>query len=426
MTKSTEVKPGQFSSKTAGTTGMKTVVLMAVMATLSLVGFGILGSSQEVAFRWSRSTDAFLLKDWIVVSQGLGIGAGVLGLAIAGLAWWFLRNQRKIPLAWIFGFGLIWLVAFLGWVGAGGIVPITFLMAGSLVFAVPIMLGGMSGILSERVGVVNIAIEGQLLMGAFVSAVVASLTGNYLLAVILAMVMSALLSMVLAVFSIKYLVDQIIVGVVLNVLVISVTDFLFSQWLNDNPSEVNQPGTLSFLPIPGLSSIPILGPVLFNHRLTVYLVFLLVPLIWFLIFRTKAGLRLRSVGEYPMAADTVGINVAMTRFFYVTLGGAIAGLGGAAISIGNVGPFVKEMSAGFGFIALATVILGRWQPFTVAAAALLFGFASVFRIWAGDTGTGIPSDFITMIPYLVTIIAVAGFVGRVRPPAASGKAYVKE
>jgi simple sugar transport system permease protein len=405
---------------------MKTVVLMAVMATLSLVGFGILGSSQEVAFRWSRSTDAFLLKDWIVVSQGLGIGAGVLGLAIAGLAWWFLRNQRKIPLAWIFGFGLIWLVAFLGWVGAGGIVPITFLMAGSLVFAVPIMLGGMSGILSERVGVVNIAIEGQLLMGAFVSAVVASLTGNYLLAVILAMVMSALLSMVLAVFSIKYLVDQIIVGVVLNVLVISVTDFLFSQWLNDNPSEVNQPGTLSFLPIPGLSSIPILGPVLFNHRLTVYLVFLLVPLIWFLIFRTKAGLRLRSVGEYPMAADTVGINVAMTRFFYVTLGGAIAGLGGAAISIGNVGPFVKEMSAGFGFIALATVILGRWQPFTVAAAALLFGFASVFRIWAGDTGTGIPSDFITMIPYLVTIIAVAGFVGRVRPPAASGKAYVKE
>jgi general nucleoside transport system permease protein len=426
MTKSTEVKPGQFSSKTAGTTGMKTVVLMAVMATLSLVGFGILGSSQEVAFRWSRSTDAFLLKDWIVVSQGLGIGAGVLGLAIAGLAWWFLRNQRKIPLAWSFGFGLIWLVAFLGWVGAGGIVPITFLMAGSLVFAVPIMLGGMSGILSERVGVVNIAIEGQLLMGAFVSAVVASLTGNYLLAVILAMVMSALLSMVLAVFSIKYLVDQIIVGVVLNVLVISVTDFLFSQWLNDNPSEVNQPGTLSFLPIPGLSSIPILGPVLFNHRLTVYLVFLLVPLIWFLIFRTKAGLRLRSVGEYPMAADTVGINVAMTRFFYVTLGGAIAGLGGAAISIGNVGPFVKEMSAGFGFIALATVILGRWQPFTVAAAALLFGFASVFRIWAGDTGTGIPSDFITMIPYLVTIIAVAGFVGRVRPPAASGKAYVKE
>jgi len=426
VSQSSEMRPGQFSSQMAGATGMKTMILMAVMSTLSLVVFGVFGSSEGVAFRWSRPTDAFLLNDWVIESRVLGIAAGVLGFAIAGLAWRFMSQRNKMPLAWSVAFGFIWLVAFLGWVGAGGIVPITFLMAGSLVFAVPIMLGGMSGILSERVGVVNIAIEGQLLVGAFVSAVVASLTGNYLLAVILAMVMSALLSMVLAVFSIKYLVDQIIVGVVLNVLVIGVTDFLFSQWLNDNPSEVNQPGTLPFLPIPGLSSIPILGPVLFNHRLTVYLVFLLVPLIWFLIFRTRAGLRLRSVGEYPIAADTVGINVAMTRFFYVTLGGAIAGLGGAAISVGNVGPFVKEMSAGFGFIALATVILGRWQPFTVAAAALLFGFASVFRIWAGDTGTGIPSDFITMIPYLVTIIAVAGFVGRVRPPAASGKAYIKE
>lgn len=426
MSVNSEVKPGQFSSQIVESTSSKVVVLMGAMAAVAFVVFGLFGSSEVVAFRWSRPTDVFVLDDWVVISRTLGLVSGAIGFGVAGLAWWFVSQQKKLPQVWNFVFSLVWLVAFLGWVGAGGVVPITFLMAGSLVFAVPIMLGGMSGILSERVGVVNIAIEGQLLMGAFTSTVVASLTGNYWLAVSLAMGMSALLSMVLAVFSIKYLVDQIIVGVVLNVLVISVTDFLFSQWLNDNPSELNQPGTLPFLPVPGLSSIPILGPVLFNHRLTVYLVFLLVPLIWFLIFRTKAGLRLRSVGEYPMAADTVGINVGMTRFLYVTLGGAIAGLGGAAISVGNVGPFVKEMSAGFGFIALATVILGRWQPFTVAAAALLFGFASVFRIWAGDTGTGIPSDFITMIPYLVTIIAVAGFVGRVRPPAASGKAYVKE
>ena len=421
-----EVAPGQFSAQFGRAGGSKTAILMGAMAAVSLVFFGFMASNDSVAFRLSGSSDLIALSDVVVAANLLGIGAGVIGFGIAGVAWWLGRRSRKLPTAWSLLFGFVWLLSFLGWVGAGGVVPITFLLAGSLVFAVPIILGAMSGILSERVGVVNIAIEGQLLLGAFVSAVIASLTENYVLAVVMAMVLAASLSMVLAVFSIKYLVDQIIVGVVLNVLVISVTDFLFSQWLNDDPSEVNQPGTLPFLPIPGLSALPILGPVFFNHRLTVYLVFLLVPLIWFLIFRTKAGLRLRAVGEYPLAADTVGINVGLTRFFYVTLGGAIAGLGGAAISVGSVGPFVKEMSAGFGFIALATVILGRWQPFTAAAAALLFGFASVFRIWAGDTDTGIPSDFITMIPYLVTIIAVAGFVGRVRPPASVGKPYVKE
>lgn len=421
-----EMTPGKFSQQSQAPTSLKTFVLMAILSAIALVFFGLTGSLEPVSFRLSSSNELFLLPDVVVSSQILGFVTGVVTSAIAVVALVASRAGRKLGLSWSLVFGFVWLIGFLGWVGAGGTVPLTFLLAGSLVFAVPIMLGAMAGVLSERVGVVNIAIEGQLLLGAFVAAVIASITGNYLLAVVMAMVMAALLSTILAAFSIKYLVDQIIVGVVLNVLVISITDFLFSQWLNDNPSEVNAPGTLPVIPIPGLSAIPILGPVLFNHRFTVYAVFIVVPLIWFLIFRTKAGLRLRSVGEYPMAPDTVGINVNLTRFVYVTVGGAIAGLGGAAISIGNVGSFVKEMSAGFGFIALATVILGKWQPFTVAAAALLFGFASVFRIWAGDAGTGIPGDFITMIPYVVTIIAVAGFVGRVRAPASAGKAYVKE
>jgi len=232
--------------------------------------------------------------------------------------------------------------------------------------------------------------------------------------------------MVLAVFAVRYLVDQIIVGVVLNVLVIGVTNFLYSQWLTQDASASNAPGTFPVMSIPVLSDIPILGPVLFENRLTVFLAFLAVPLLWFVLFRTSWGLRARAVGEYPMAADTMGIGVAATRFWWVVMGGALAGLGGAALTIGNVGAFGKEMTQGQGFIALAVVILGRWHPFYMSAAALLFGFSIILRVWANQVSPGIPTDFIIMVPYLVTIIAVVGFVGRVRPPASVGKPYVKE
>jgi ABC-type uncharacterized transport system permease subunit len=207
--------------------------------------------------------------------------------------------------------------------------------------------------------------------------------------------------------------------------VIGITNFLYSQWLASNGEEVNFPGTFEKIEIPVLSEIPILGPALFEARITVYLTFILVPLVWFLLFKTKLGLRARAVGEHPTAADTVGINVAKTRFWWVTAGGAIAGLGGAALTIGNVGAFGREMAGGLGFIALAVVILGRWQPFYVSAAALLFGFAIILRVWANGVSPGIPTDFITMVPYLVTLIAVAGFAGKVRAPAAVGKPYVK-
>jgi simple sugar transport system permease protein len=240
------------------------------------------------------------------------------------------------------------------------------------------------------------------------------------------MVASALVSMVLAVFAGRYLVDQIIVGVVLNVLVIGITNFLYSQWLTQDAVNSNSPGTFEIVAIPFLSDIPILGPVVFENRITVFLAFLLIPLLWFVLFRTSLGLRARSVGEYPIAADTMGINVAATRFWWVTIGGALAGLGGAALTIGNVGAFGKEMTGGQGFIALAEVILGRWHPFYMSAAALLFGFSIILRVWANQVSPGIPTDFIIMVPYIVTIIAVVGFVGKVRPPASVGKPYVKE
>jgi simple sugar transport system permease protein len=165
--------------------------------------------------------------------------------------------------------------------------------------------------------------------------------------------------------------------------------------------------------------------VLFENRLTVFAALIIVPLLWWVIFKTKIGLRARAVGEHPLAADTVGINVGRTRFWWVTLGGAIAGLGGAALTIGNAGAFGREMSGGYGFIALAVVILGRWHPIYAASAALLFGFAIILRVWANQVSPGIPTDFITMVPYLVTLIAVVAFVGKARPPAADGVPYEK-
>jgi simple sugar transport system permease protein len=350
---------------------------------------------------------------------------GIL-LAITALASLWVSRKKPVPLWWSVIFGLISITALLGWLAAGDRVPVAFLLANAIVLAIPIMFGGLAGVMSERVGVINIAIEGQLLTGAFVAAVVSTLTGNLYVGLVAAMVAAALVSSILAVFSVRYLVDQIIVGVVLNVLVIGTTDFLYSQWLTQDASNSNSPGTFPIFSVPVLSEIPILGPALFENRVTVFLAFIAIPLLWFVLFRTRFGLRARAVGEYPMAADTMGIRVEATRFWWVVIGGALAGLGGAALTIGNVGAFGKEMTQGQGFIALAVVILGRWHPFYMSAAALLFGFSIILRVWANQVSPGIPTDFIIMVPYLVTVIAVVGFVGRVRPPASVGRPYVKE
>jgi simple sugar transport system permease protein len=344
-------------------------------------------------------------------------------ITIASL--WFGVTKKRVPQMFAVVYGLVAIVALLGWLAAGADVPVGFLLGNTLVLALPIILGGMGGIMSERVGVVNIAIEGQLLTGAFLAAVIGSITGSLWVGVLAAMIGAALLSTVLASLSIKYLVDQIIIGVLLNVLVIGVTNFLYSQVITQNNAGLNFPGTFNRIEIPVLSQLPIIGDAFFNQGAIVYLTFLIVPALWFVLFRTKLGLRARAVGEHPLAADTVGINVGRTRFWWVTIGGAVAGLGGAAITVGNVGAFGREMTGGLGFIALAVVILGRWQPLYVSISALLFGFAIIMRIWSNQINPVIPVDFITMVPYLVTLIAVAGFAGRVRGPAATGKPYEK-
>jgi simple sugar transport system permease protein len=403
----------------------KTPTVMGSLAALVLVFFGILGKPETVAFELTGVRETVQLPNIDVASNLLGIASGILLLAIAGFAALQVARNVRSSIWLSIVFGAIALVALLGWLAGGAVVPLAFILGSALVLAVPIILGAMAGVMSERVGVVNIAIEGQLLTGAFMASVVSTLTGNQIFGIISAMITAALFSAVLAVFAIRFLAQQIIVGVVLNVLAIGITNFLYQQWVTEDESATNSPGTLPIIQIPFLGDIPIIGPVLFQNRITVWLAIAIVIVLWFVLFKTKLGLRARAVGENPLAADTVGINVGRTRFWWVTLGGLLAGLGGAALTIGSSGSFGREMSGGLGFIALAVVILGRWHPGYATAAALLFGFSIILRIWANQVSPGIPTNFITMVPYIVTIIAVVGFVGRSRPPAADGIPDVK-
>jgi simple sugar transport system permease protein len=299
------------------------------------------------------------------------------------------------------------------------------LLAGALTVSTPLIFGSLGGVISERVGVVNIAIEGQLLGGAFMAAMLGSLTGSPYVGLLGAIVAGALVSFVLAAFAIKYFVDQVIVGVVLNVLVLGLTSFLYSTVMVPNAETFNSPEKFERIAIPLLSEIPVLGPILFRQTVIVYLMYLAIFLVWFGLFKTRWGLRLRSVGEHPTAADTVGINVRATRFWNVLLAGAIVGGGGAFFTLAAVGSFGKDMTNGAGFIALAAVIFGRWDPIRATLAALLFGFATNLQSTLSIVGSPVPSEFMLMLPYVVTIVAVAGFVGLSRPPAASGKPYLK-
>jgi ABC-type uncharacterized transport system permease subunit len=403
----------------------KTPTVMGSIAAVILIFFGILGKPETVSFELTGVREAIQLPYLDISSSLLGTVAGIILLAITGYVAWQVSRNIRASIWFSLLFGAIALVALLGWLAAGSVVPVAFILGSALVLAVPIILGAMAGVMSERVGVVNIAIEGQLLTGAFIASVVGTLTENQIIGIVSAMVTAALFSAVLAVFAVRFLAQQIIVGVVLNVLAIGITNFLYQQWVTEDESATNSPGTLPIIHVPFLGDIPIIGPVLFQNRITVFLAIGIVIVLWFVLFKTKLGLRARAVGENPLAADTVGINVSRTRFWWVTLGGLLAGLGGAALTVGSSGSFGREMSGGLGFIALAVVILGRWHPGYATAAALLFGFSIILRIWANQVSPGIPTNFITMVPYLVTIIAVVGFVGRSRPPAADGIPYVK-
>jgi ABC-type uncharacterized transport system permease subunit len=347
-------------------------------------------------------------------------------LAVAAHLFSARGDTGKVPLWLIAVFGVLFLIAFLAWASSGERpVQVPGLLVGTLALSTPIIFGALGGVIGERAGVVNVAIEGQLLLGAFSAAFVGSITGSAVLGLIAAMVGSVLVSFVLATFAIRYIVDQVIVGVVLNVLVAGLTSFLYSQVLTSNAEQFNSTDRFPQLPIPGLSEIPIIGPVFFRQTVIVYLMYFAVFMVWFGLYKTRWGLRVRAVGEHPTAADTVGINVNRTRFWTVALAGAVAGLGGAYFTLDAVSSFNKEMTNGLGFIALAAVIFGRWHPLRATLAALLFGFATNLQSALGIIGSPVPSEFMLMLPYVVTIFAVAGLVGTSRAPAADGKPYIK-
>lgn len=366
---------------------------------------------------------------WVAV----GLTAVALLLALVNR---YPRGWPGVLLGVVVGIGFY--AAFLMWAYAdpmGTFAPaITNPIPGTIRIATALVFGALAGVLCERAGVVNIAIEGQFIVGAFFGSVFSSFAVASIAAIplfwcpvfgLLGGILAGVgVAAMLGFFALRYHVDQVVVGVVLVAFGYGITSFLLGQIPSDAKAELNNPGLLKDVAIPLLSEVPYIGTALFDQSLLVYAAYLSVPLVWFLLFQTKWGLRVRAVGEHPKAADTVGIDVNRVRWQAVLLGGVFAGLGGASFTL-TTGAFDKEMTAGLGFISLAAVIMGRWHPLYAGAAAVLFGFLRNLKDQVGILGDKVPGDLLAALPYLATIIAVAGFVGRVRAPAADGQPYVK-
>ena len=399
------------------------LITMGVITLFSFYTFYFNSDKTEpITFGFIVGNEWALLKEWVVASKTgalIFITCSTFGLLIGYLEFKAKRTLTFSSL--IFGFGFV--MSFLCWAASGKFIPFTGLLQGSLMLSIPLIFGSMSGLLCEKSGVINIAIEGQLLAAAFVSGIVASLTQSTFWGLVAAPFAGALISLLLAIFAIKYAVDQVIIGFVINVLVIGFTGFIYSELLVEYEDKWNSGPSFASIEIPLLSKIPIIGPVLFNQTIIVYFMYIIVIAIQIALFKSKWGLRTRAVGEMPVAADSVGINVNKLRFFNVMLAGFVAGIGGAYFTIGSVGSFTKQMTAGAGFIALAGLIFGKWSPRGAVIAALFFGFADNLQGTLTIIGLAIPSEFMLMVPYIATIIAVSGVVGRVRAPAADGIPY---
>jgi simple sugar transport system permease protein len=404
--------------------------LQIVLGLLSLWGFGLTGRAAHTSvFVWALPGSPVDLGSWTVPARPAVIVLSVIAV-LGGLA----RLSRRVAPRWCASAAIGGIVlSFIVWAqaGAGTGLNVTSLLQGSLFpLAIPLILGAMAGVVGERSGVVNIAIEGQLLLGAFAGAFIGTLTHSLWGGVVGGAVAGLLMGAILAVLSLRYFVDQVIVGVVLNVFALGLTTFLYNTLMTSagaSGEHFNHPPHFRTWKIPVLGDIPIVGPVLFDGTIFLYGTYVIVAAVHFGLFHTKWGLRTRSVGEHPRAADTVGIKVLATRYRAVMLGGIIAGLGGAFLMIGTGAPAQFQgvaggLTSGKGYIALAAVIFGRWRPGGAVAAALLFGFADQLQSLLSSSAP-IDSNLLLTLPYVATILAVAGFVGRSRPPAADGQAY---
>lgn len=350
----------------------------------------------------------------------------VLAAAVVAIAAvQFVRGFGDKTIAVVGIVAALFVVAFLTWAAADASVSLVALLRGTIQSATPIAFGALCGVLCERAGVINIAIEGQFLAAAFTAAVVSSVAGNPWVGLIGGVLAGVLIAWMLAGLSIRYKADQIVAGVVLIVFATGVTSFLASQVLTRN-AHLNSPARFTRFEVPFLFDIPVVGPVLFRNSVIGFGLLATVAILQYALWRTRWGLRLRSVGEHPKAADTVGIDVIRTRWRAVLFGGAIAGIGGAWFTLDSVGQFSREMSAGKGFIALAAMLVGRYSPIGAFGAALIFGFAEALATTVQRLPVPIPSTLMLTAPYIVTIFVVAGLIGRLRPPAADGQPYEKE
>jgi general nucleoside transport system permease protein len=397
-----------------------------VLGLVDILVFGAYAHHGDATFAFSQPFAKVTVPNLTLPAAETAFACGAASIALAALRAAVDPGKavRRVTIGLVLAFFVISLLCW-AYAGSSNTFNVINQFQGTLADSIPLILGALAGCLCERSGVINIAIEGQLLIGAFAAAIVASAFGVLWLGLIVGSLAGGVIGLLLGVFAITYLVDQIIMGVVLNVFVSGLTGYLYDKLLVPYSNTLNSPSTYLPIKIPLLGDIPIIGPVFFNSTLFLYLTYIAIAAVQVGLFNTSWGLRVRAVGEHPTAADTVGISVIWTRYRNVILAGLLAGIGGAFLTIGSVGSFGKDMSSGKGYIALAAMIFGRWTPFGAVGAALLFGFTFELQSILSTINVPVPSDFLLMAPYVATIIAVAGLVGRVRPPAADGQPYVK-
>jgi simple sugar transport system permease protein len=388
--------------------------------TISPKNAGIAGLALAVV-AWVITLPPFLVRTPVP-----SIALGVLAMAAGSLA--FVNDQRRLGFG-AFGLALLAIAGALGDTNSGvGHLKVVFtwsiLVAAMLRFATPLLFAALGGIVCERSGVINIALEGMMLMGAFFGIWGADVLHSWVLGCLVAMASGALLALVHAVFSIHLRANQVVSGTGVNFLATGITGYFFIAHYGSNgtPSHISQVPNVK---LPLIQHVGFFGSAIGNTNLLTWIALALVPVLSVFLFRTRWGLRLRSVGEKPRAADTVGLPVVRIRYFAVVVSGMLAALGGAYLSVAFVGSFNQGMTEGRGFIALAAVIFGKWRPGLALVATLLFGFASALADRL-PTFSASEATLFQALPYLLTLIAVAGVIGRSRAPASIGIPYVKE
>jgi general nucleoside transport system permease protein len=397
---------------------------LVVLGLLTVWRFGLEGHHHQGASIRLGALNASHVPHFTVPAAPVAYVAGILTVLL-GLVWLAVPRRRWFGLVMGVGIGLF-VIALICWLASASpfaSVDVVGLLTNAIGYSVPLILGALCGVMCERSGVINVAIEGQMLAGAWAAALIGTVIGATA-GIVAGAFAGALIGWLLAVFAIRYLVNQVVLGVVLNVFAAGLTGFFYDAFMQPHQQSLNEPPLLDPVKIPLLGDIPVLGPLLFDTSVIVYIMYVLIAAVDVWLFRTRWGLRTRAVGEHPKAADTVGIRVLGMRYRNVIIGGAIAGVGGSYF-IFQVGQFQKNITSGQGFIALAALIFGRWSPRGAVAAALLFGFASAMQTTLSINAPSIPSNVVAMVPYLATILAVAGLVGKVRAPAADGEPYVK-